>query len=185
LGEDLNVDALSKSLPGNVTSELGLMMGDLAGVARMHPDVVRYLEGAKESAFYQGLSELEGGDVFKAELDRFMDRYGMICPGEISAGVAEGHVKLVLRPEEANLKKGDALVAPFTDPGWTPLFQSARALVVDVGGTMTHGSVIAREYGIPAVVGIENVTRILKDGQRVRVDGTRSFAQMLNENQLS
>jgi phosphohistidine swiveling domain-containing protein len=125
------------------------------------------------------------GEVFTGIRSGAFAPEGALVGTPVSAGVAEGYVKVVLRPEEATLKKGDVLVAPFTDPGWTPLFQSARALVVDVGGTMTHGSVIAREYGIPAVVGIENVTRILKDGQRVRVDGTRSFAQMLNENQLS
>ncbi|WP_269851740.1 PEP-utilizing enzyme [Methanosarcina horonobensis] len=364
LGEDLDIDMLSKSPPGNVTGEMGLMIGDLAETARKYPEVVDYLEKAKDNTFYQGFSEVKGGDVFRAELDRFMELYGMRCPGEIdisntrwreaptmlvpsiinhmksnspgehrnhfregrkeaqeavqkllehisnvpagslkarimsrllsiyrnsiglrefpkyiiirffgiyrqailaearvlhqrgilereedvfylyldelisllenrfsedsrhlidsrkrayelykkmtpprvmtsegevitgvrsdveapkgaligtpvSAGVAEGYVKVVLKPEEAKLNKGDILVAPFTDPGWTPLFYSAQALVVEIGGMMTHGSVIAREYGIPAVVGIENVTKILKDGQYVRVDGTRGFVQVL------
>ncbi len=97
----------------------------------------------------------------------------------VSAGVAEGYVKVILKPEAAKLNKGDVLVAPFTDPGWTPLFYSVEALVVEVGCMMTHGSVIAREYGIPAVVGIENATKILKDGQYVRVDGTRGFVEVL------
>jgi len=371
LGEDLDVDTLSKSPPGNVTSEMGLMIGDLADTARKYPEVADYLERAEDSTFYQGLSKVKeglskvkGGDVFKTELDMFMELYGMRCPGEIdvsnirwweaptllvpsiinhmksnapgehrkrfsqgkkeareavqkllerisntpggslkarlmsrllsiyrnstglrefpkyaivrffdiyrqailaearslrereilereedvfylyldeliallenrfsedvrrlidsrkraheqykkrtpprvmtsegevimgvrsdveapkgaligtpvSAGVAEGYVKVVLKPEDAKLNKGEILVAPFTDPGWTPLFYSVQALVVEIGGMMTHGSVIAREYGIPAVVGIENVTKILKDGQYVRVDGTRGFVQVL------
>ncbi|WP_440948558.1 phosphoenolpyruvate synthase [Methanosarcina sp. T3] len=364
LGEDLDVDTLSKSQPGNVTGEMGLMIGDLADMARRYPEVADYLERAEDSTFYQGLSKVEGGDAFGTELNRFMELYGMRCPGEIdisntrwreapallvpsiinhmksnapsehrerfiqgqkeaqeyvhrllerirntpagklktglmsrllsiyrnsiglrefpkyvivrffdiyrqailaearplhergilerdedvfylyldelidllenrfgedvsrlidfrkraheqyqkmapprvmtsegevitgmrsdveapkgaligtpvSAGVAEGYVKVVLKPEEAKLNKGDILVAPFTDPGWTPLFYSAQALVVEIGGMMTHGSVIAREYGIPAVVGIENVTKILKDGQYVRVDGIRGFVQVL------
>ena len=104
---------------------------------------------------------------------------GALIGTPVSAGVAEGYVKVVLKPEEAKLNKGDILVAPFTDPGWTPLFYSVQALVVEVGGVMTHGSVIAREYGIPAVVGIENVTKILKEGQHIRVDGTRGFVQVL------
>lgn len=364
LGEDLDVDTLNKSLPGNVTGEMGLMIGDLADTARKYPEVVDYLERAEDSTFYQGLSKVKGGDIFRTELDRFMELYGMRCPGEIdisnirwweaptllvpsiinhiksndpgehrnrfrqgwkeaqesirkllerisetpagglkarlmsrllfiyrnstglrefpkyvivqffdiyrqailaesrslhqrgilekeedvfylyleelvallenrfnenlkrlidsrkkayeqyqkmtpprvmtsegevitgvrsnveapkgaligtpvSAGVAEGYVKVILKPEAAKLNKGDILVAPFTDPGWTPLFYSVEALVVEIGGMMTHGSVIAREYGIPAVVGIENATRILKDGQYIRVDGTRGFVQVL------
>jgi len=365
LGEDLDVDTLSKSSPGNVTGEMGLMIGDLADTARKYPEVIDYLERAEDRTFYQGLSKVKGGDIFRAELDRFMELYGMRCPGEIdisnirwwesptllvpsiinhiksnapgehrdrfrqgrkeaqeaiqklldrigntpagnfkarlmsrllfiyrnstglrefpkyviirffdnyrqailaearflhqrgilereedvfylyldeliallekrfnedlkeliesrkrayeqyqkmtpprvmtsegevitgvrsdveapkgaligtpvSAGVAEGYVKVILKPEAAKLNKGDILVAPFTDPGWTPLFYSVEALVVEIGGMMTHGSVIAREYGIPAVVGIENATQILKDGQYVRVDGTRGFVQVLN-----
>jgi len=364
LGEDLDVDTLNKSLPGNVTSEMGLMIGDLADTARKYPEVVDYLERAEDDTFYQELSKVKGGDIFRAELDRFMKLYGMRCPGEIdisnirwresptllvpsiinhiksnapgehrnrfrqgrkeaqevvqkilerisntpagslkerlmsrllsiyrnstglrefpkyvivqffdiyrqailaearvlhqrgvlekgddvfylyldelvallenrfsenpmrvidsrkraydqyqkmtpprvmtsegevitgvrsdvvapkgaligtpvSAGVAEGYVKVVLKPEAAKLNIGDVLVAPFTDPGWTPLFYSVEALVVEVGGIMTHGSVIAREYGIPAVVGIENATKILKDGQYIRVDGNRGFVQVL------
>lgn len=364
LGEDLDVDTLSKSPPGNVTGEMGLMIGDLADAARKYPEVVDYLERAEDSTFYQGLGKVKGGDIFMAELDRFMELYGMRCPGEIdisnirwweaptllvpsiinhiksnapgehrnrfrqgrkeaqeaiqkllerigktpigslkarlmsrllfiyrnstglrefpkyvivrffdiyrqaifaearilhqrgilereedvfylyldelisllenrfnedlkqlidsrkrayeqyqkmtpprvmtsegevitgvrsdieapkgaligtpvSAGIAEGYVKVILKPEAAKLNKGDVLVAPFTDPGWTPLFYSVEALVVEIGGMMTHGSVIAREYGIPAVVGIENATKILKDGQYVRVDGTRGFVQVL------
>ncbi len=364
LSEKLDVDTLSKSQPGNVTGEMGLMIGDLADTARKYPEVVDYLERAKDSTFYQGLIEVKGGDIFRVELDRFMELYGMRCPGEIdisntrwreapimlvpsiinhmksnapgehrnrfrqgrreaqeaiqkllecirntsagslkarimsrllsiyrnstglrefpkyviirffgiyrqailaearvlhqrgilereedvfylyldeliallesrfnedlrslinsrkrayeqykkmtpprvmtsegevitgvrsdvkapkgaligtpvSAGVAEGYVKVVLKPEEVILNKGDILVAPFTDPGWTPLFYSIKALVVEIGGVMTHGSVIAREYGIPAVVGIENATKILKDGQYIRVDGTRGFVQVL------
>ena len=104
---------------------------------------------------------------------------GALIGTPVSSGVAEGYVKVILRPEAAKLEKGDVLVAPFTDPGWTPLFYSVEALVVEVGGMMTHGSVLAREYGIPAVVGIENATKILKDGQYVRVDGTRGFVQIL------
>jgi len=343
---------------------MGLMIGNLADTARKYPEVIDYLERAEDRTFYQGLSKVKGGDIFRTELDRFMELYGMRCPGEIdisnirwweaptllvpsiinhiksnapgehrdrfrqgrkeaqeaiqklldgigntpagnfkarlmsrllfiyrnstglrefpkyvivrffdiyrqailaearvlhqrgilereedvfylyldelvalldkrfnedlkeliesrkrayeqyqkmtpprvmtsegevitgvrsdveapkgaligtpvSAGVAEGYVKVILKPEAAKLNKGDILVAPFTDPGWTPLFYSVEALVVEIGGMMTHGSVIAREYGIPAVVGIENATKILKDGQYVRVDGTRGFVQIL------
>ncbi|MFC7441421.1 phosphoenolpyruvate synthase [Laceyella putida] len=366
LGEEWN-PAIQKSPPGNITSEMGLMIGDLADAARPCPEVVRYLEQAEDRTFYEGLSQVEGGDVFRAELDRFMKKFGMRAPGEIditrvrykeaptmlvpsilshmrsnapqehrekfkqgeqeaheaiqsllarvkatrggarkakklarlialyrntvgirelpkyimiryfdlyreaileeaqtlyekglleqkedvfyltldelvallenrlkkdevmerirsrkaseevyrklnpplvitsegetfsgvirneqapsgalvgipvSPGVAEGYVKVVRRLEEGKLNKGDILVAPYTDPGWTPLFHSAKALVTEVGGMMTHGSVVAREYGIPAVVSVENATQILKDGQYVRVDGTNGYVEILDE----
>ena len=79
---------------------------------------------------------------------------------------------VVLRPEEAKLLPGEILVCPGTDPAWTPMFLIAAALVTEVGGMMTHGSVVAREYGIPAVVCVHEATKRLSTGQRVRVDGT-------------
>ncbi len=365
LGEEWD-PSIQKSPPGNITSEMGLMIGDLADAARPYPEVVRYLEQAEDRTFYEGLSQVEGGDAFRAALDRFMEKFGMRAPGEIditrvrykeaptmlvpsilshmrsnapgehrekfkqgekeaheaiqavlarmkarggarkakklarlialyrntvgirelpkyimiryfdlyreaileeaqilyekgmleqtedvfyltldelvlllenrlkrdevmerirsrkaseevyrkltpplvitsegetfsavirneqappgalvgipvSSGVAEGYVKVVRRLEEGKLNKGDILVAPYTDPGWTPLFHSAKALVTEVGGMMTHGSVVAREYGIPAVVSVENATQILKDGQYVRVDGTNGYVEILDE----
>jgi len=81
--------------------------------------------------------------------------------------------------EDAGLEEGDILVTPFTDPSWTPLFVSIKGLVTEVGGLMTHGAVIAREYGLPAVVGVENATALIKDGQRIRVNGTEGYVEML------
>ncbi|NMC79463.1 MAG: phosphoenolpyruvate synthase [Chloroflexi bacterium] len=89
----------------------------------------------------------------------------------VSAGTVEGIVHVVLDPHGAQLRPGEILVCPATDPAWTPLFLSAGGLVMEVGGMMTHGSVVAREYGIPAVVGVQQATERLKTGQRVRVDG--------------
>ena len=79
--------------------------------------------------------------------------------------------------EDADLGDGDILVTAFTDPSWTPLFVSIKGLVTEVGGLMTHGAVIAREYGLPAVVGVENATRLIKDGQRIRVNGTEGYVE--------
>ena len=76
-------------------------------------------------------------------------------------------------------KAGDILVAPFTDPGWTPLFINAGGLITEVGGAMTHGSIVAREYGIPAIVGVQNATNVLQSGQRVRVNGNRGVIEIL------
>src|SRR5512137_1866874 len=73
------------------------------------------------------------------------------------------------------------LVCPGTDPAWTPLFLAAGGLITEVGGMMTHGSVVAREYGIPAVVGVHQATSRLKDGQRVRLDGTTGKIVLLPE----
>lgn len=81
--------------------------------------------------------------------------------------------------EDADLEAGDILVTSFTDPSWSPLFVSISGLVTEVGGAMTHGAVIAREYGLPAVVGVENATRLIKDGQQIRVDGTDGYVEIL------
>lgn len=97
-----------------------------------------------------------------------------------SAGVIEGIARVVLDPASEVLHAGEILVAPFTDPGWTPLFVHAAGLVCDVGGMMTHGSVVAREYGIPAVVGVGNGTKRIRTGQRLRVDGSRGLVEVLD-----
>ncbi|MEH7237689.1 phosphoenolpyruvate synthase [Bacillus sp. JJ1562] len=97
----------------------------------------------------------------------------------VSSGVIEGRARVILNMEDANLEDGDILVTAFTDPSWTPLFVSIKGLVTEVGGLMTHGAVIAREYGLPAVVGVENATKIIKDGQRIRVHGTEGYIKLL------
>ncbi|MDJ1478144.1 phosphoenolpyruvate synthase [Bacillus sp. LS15-K4] len=97
----------------------------------------------------------------------------------VSSGVVEGRARVILNMEDANLEEGDILVTAFTDPGWTPLFVSIKGLVTEVGGLMTHGAVIAREYGLPAVVGVENATKLIKDGQRIRVHGTEGYIEVL------
>ncbi len=363
LGGQTEVDQLNKSLPGNVTSEMGLALGDLADKARDWPAVLEYLKTAADQSFYRGLDEVAGGREFKAAFAAFIDSYGLRCPGEIditaprwqetptrltsaivshiqslepgehrqrfargekeaeaaarrilqavagnsfrakrvsrlitvyrnlgglrehhkflliaimghckqaileeagklaeagvleqgqdcyyltldelyqllqgkvtqpvkeliaerkaqyqryqdlkpprvmtsegeivvvpprrehvpagallgspvSAGVAEGVARVIFRPEEAVLHAGEILVAPHTDPGWTPLFQSAIAVVTEVGGLMTHGAVVAREYGIPAVVGVDDATRLIKDGQRIRVDGTHGLIEFISD----
>ncbi|MEN6460894.1 MAG: PEP-utilizing enzyme, partial [Syntrophomonas sp.] len=97
----------------------------------------------------------------------------------VSSGVIAGRARVILNMEEADLEAGDILVTSFTDPSWTPLFVSIKGLVTEVGGLMTHGAVIAREYGLPAVVGVENATKLIKDGQRIRVNGTEGYVEIL------
>jgi pyruvate,water dikinase len=110
-------------------------------------------------AFYEGLgSETNTGNV--------------ITGSPVSPGIAEGIVHVIFDPRSAQLAPGEILVCPGTDPAWTPLFMAAAGLITEVGGMMTHGSVVAREYGIPAVVGVHQATSRLKDGQRIRIDGT-------------
>jgi rifampicin phosphotransferase len=97
----------------------------------------------------------------------------------VSSGVVEGRARVILKMEEADLEDGDILITAYTDPSWTPLFVNIKGLVTEVGGLMTHGAVIAREYGLPAVVGVENATKRIKDGQRIRVHGTEGYIEIL------
>jgi pyruvate,water dikinase len=363
LGDARELASLNKALPGNVTSEMGLQLGDLADTLRDLPEVQEYLQRAKDQSFYTGFSQVPGGEVFRQEFERFIAKYGMRCPGEIdltkprwrekptlliaaifshmrsvksgehrqrfsegqkeadaaavriltklkshpvrlklasrliavfrymgglrehhkyyiimvldeckaaimaeaklleqagklpsaedayflsleeliklaesknslvsaevlnqrkteferngnlkpprvmtsegeiiivspargdiaegtllgspvSAGIAEGIARVILRPENALLNEGEILVAPQTDPGWTPLFQSAVAIVTEVGGLMTHGAVVAREYGIPAVAGVDEATVRIRDGSFIRVDGDQGLVEILTE----
>ncbi len=97
----------------------------------------------------------------------------------VSTGTIEGRARVIVDLEDAHLEEGDILITTFTDPSWTPLFVSIKGLVTEVGGLMTHGAVIAREYGLPAVVGVENATKQIKDGQRILVNGTEGYIQVL------
>ena len=97
----------------------------------------------------------------------------------VSAGTIEGRARVLLDMAEADLEAGDILVTAYTDPSWTPLFVAIKGLVTEVGGLMTHGAVIAREYGLPAVVGVEHATRLIRDGQRIRVCGTDGYVEIL------
>jgi len=362
LGEKHAADTLSQSVPGNITSEMGLALLDVADVIRPYPEVIDYLEHVKEDHFLDELLKLEGGQETRDAIDAYLAKYGMRCAGEIditrtrwsekpttlvpmilgniknfepnaskqkfeqgqqeamkkeqellerlkqlpdgeqktketkrminlirnfsgfreypkyslinryfvykqallkeaeqlvqagiiyekedifyltleelhevvrtnkldyhiiskrkdeynyyekltpprvitsdgeiiageykrenlpanaivglpvSSGVIEGRARVILNMEDADLEDGDILVTAFTDPSWTPLFLSIKGLVTEVGGLMTHGAVIAREYGLPAVVGVEDATKLIKDGQRIRVHGTEGYIEIL------
>ncbi len=97
----------------------------------------------------------------------------------VSAGIIEGRARVIHDMAEADLEAGDILVTAYTDPSWSPLFVAIAGLVTEVGGLMTHGAVIAREYGLPAVVGVEQATRLIRDGQRIRVHGTDGYVEIL------
>jgi rifampicin phosphotransferase len=97
----------------------------------------------------------------------------------VSAGTVEGRARVVLDMADADLEPGDILVTAYTDPSWSPLFVAVAGLVTQVGGLMTHGAVIAREYGLPAVVGVQDATELIRDGQRIRVHGTDGYVEIL------
>lgn len=97
----------------------------------------------------------------------------------VSSGVVEGRARVIHELDDANLEPDDILVTTHTDPSWTPLFVTVKGLVTEVGGLMTHGAVIAREYGLPAVVGVERATQRIRDGARIRVNGTEGFIEIL------
>jgi pyruvate,water dikinase len=362
LGEKNAADVLSKSVPGNVTSEMGLALLDVADVIRPHPEVVDFLQQVDDEGFLDEMADLAGGPESRAAIQGYLDRYGMRCVGEIdvarprwseqpaalvpmilgnvrnfepgagerrfeqgrreawekeqevlerlralpdgeqkaeeakrmidrvrtfagyreypkygivsryfvykralleeaarlvsadvlreeedifyltfqelhdvvrtsrvddqlvrrrrdafrsyqaltpprvltsdgetvagayrrgdvpagalaglavSAGTVEGRARVILEMAEADPEPGDILITAFTDPSWTPLFVAIEGLVTEVGGLMTHGAVIAREYGLPAVVGVEHATRLIKDGQRIRVHGTEGYVEIL------
>lgn len=105
---------------------------------------------------------------------------GVLRGSPVSPGVVEGTIRVVFEPHKANLSPGEILVCPGTDPAWTPLFLAASGLIMEVGGMMTHGAIVAREYGIPAVVGVNQATVYLETGDKVRLDGSTGLIEKIN-----
>jgi pyruvate,water dikinase len=135
---------------------------------------------------YESYLALTPPRVFTSDGEVVTGAYGRddLPPGAlaglpVSAGIVEGRARVVRDMAEADLQPGDILVTAYTDPSWTPVFVTIAGLVTEVGGLMTHGAVIAREYGLPAVVGVEQATRLIADGQRIRVHGTGGFVEIL------
>jgi pyruvate,water dikinase len=119
------------------------------------------------------------GDVLAGTYRRDDVPPGALVGLPVSGGTIEGRARVILDMAEADLEAGDILVTTYTDPSWTPLFVAIKGLVTEVGGLMTHGAVIAREYGLPAIVGVEHATRLIQDGQRIRVHGTDGYVEIL------
>lgn len=138
-----------------------------------------------EYRFYKKLTPprviTSDGEIIAGKYKRENLPAGAIAGLPVSSGVVEGRARVILNMENVDLEDGDILVTSFTDPSWTPLFVSIKGLITEVGGLMTHGAVIAREYGLPAVVGVENATRLIRDGQRIRVNGTEGYVEILYE----
>ncbi len=155
---------------------------DVVRTNRVDEQVIRQREDAFRS--YRALTPprvlTSDGEVIAGAYRRDDLPAGALVGLPVSAGTIEGRARVILDMAEAELGAGDILVTAFTDPSWTPLFVTIAGLVTEVGGLMTHGAVIAREYGLPAVVGVQDATRLIPDGQRIRVNGTDGYVEILS-----
>ena len=161
-----------------------LTFGELHDVVRTN-EVDDQLIRRRKDAFssYQALTPprvlTSDGEGIAGAYRRGDQPAGALVGLAVSAGTIEGRARVILNLAEADLEPGDILVTAYTDPSWTTLFVTINGLVTEVGGLMTHGAVIAREYGLPAVVGVEHATRLIRDGQRIRVNGTDGYVEIL------
>ncbi|MBK9364889.1 MAG: phosphoenolpyruvate synthase [Deltaproteobacteria bacterium] len=163
-------DSFMLSLPELITALETPEPGDLrALVKRRREEQARFMKLDPPRVM------MSGGARVMAPIRRDHLPPGALVGVAASGGVIEGVARVILDPNTDTLKHGEILVAPFTDPGWTPLFVHAAAVVIDVGGLMTHGSVVAREYGIPAVVSVDGGTRTIKTGDRLLVNGDQGY----------
>jgi pyruvate,water dikinase len=161
-----------------------LTFQELHHLARTHQVDGQLIERRK-AAFrsYQVLAPprviTSDGEVVMGSYRREDVPVGALIGLPVSVGTVEGRARVILDLSEADLEPGDILVTAYTDPSWSPLFVAINGLVTEVGGLMTHGAAIAREYGLPAVVGVENATRLIRDGQQIRLNGTEGYIEIL------
>ncbi len=161
-----------------------LTFHELREVVRTH-DVDYELIAQRKDVFrsYQALTPprvlTSEGEAIAGAYRREDAPAGALMGLPVSSGTVEGRARVILDMADAELEPGDILVTAHTDPSWSPLFVATKGLVTEVGGLMTHGAVIAREYGLPAVVGVEHATRAIRDGQRIRVHGTDGYVEIL------
>ena len=162
-----------------------LTLQELHDVVRTKQVDDRLISQRKDA--FRGYQALTPPRVFTSEGEVIAGAYrrddvpaGALVGLPVSAGTIEGRARVILDVAEADLEAGDILVTAYTDPSWTPVFVAIAGLVTEVGGLMTHGAVIAREYGLPAVVGVEHATRLIRDGQRIRVHGTDGYVEILD-----
>mgnify|MGYP003381953197 CR=1 FL=1 len=156
-------------------------VGEVVRTQRL--DAALVAERRRAFARYEALTPPR---VLTSEGEALAGRYarGDVPPGRlegmaVSAGVVEGRARVLQDVGQGRLERGDILVTRFTDPSWTPAFVTIAGLVTEVGGLMTHGAVVAREYGLPAVVGVTGATTMIRDGQRIRVHGTDGYVELL------
>ncbi len=143
---------------------------------------------SKRKKDYEGFSKLTPPRVMTSDGEIIIGEYDTdklpknTLPGlPVSSGVVEGRARIVKNLKDSYLVEGDILVTEFTDPSWTPAFVSIRGLVTEVGGLSTHGAVIAREYGLPAVVSVEGATKLIKEGQLIRLNANKGYIEILSD----
>jgi pyruvate,water dikinase len=141
---------------------------------RRRKDAFRSYQALTPPRVFTSEGEVVTGSYRRADVPA-----GALVGLAVSAGTIEGRARVIHDMAEADLEAGDIVVTTYTDPSWTPLFVAIAGLVTEVGGLMTHGAVIAREYGLPAVVGVVHATQLIGDGQRIRVNGTDGFVEIL------
>jgi phosphoenolpyruvate synthase/pyruvate phosphate dikinase len=154
---------------------------DVVRTKQVDDQLIRQRKDAFRS--YQALTPprvlTSDGEVVAGTYRRDGVPVGALVGLPVSGGIIEGRARVIHDMAEADLEAGDILVTAYTDPSWSPLFVAITGLVTEVGGLMTHGAVIAREYGLPAVVGVEQATRLIRNGQRIRVNGTDGYVEIL------
>jgi rifampicin phosphotransferase len=155
-----------------------------AAVQTQEVDRERVRRRQGDFAWYQALTPprvlTSEGEAISGSYRRRGMPPGALVGLPVSGGITEGRARVILDMAQADLTRGDILVTAFTDPSWSPLFVTIDGLVTEVGGMMTHGAVIAREYGLPTVVGVEQATRLIRDGQMIRVHGTEGYVELLS-----
>jgi len=165
-----------------------LTFGELAAFAARQPGDWHRMVAERRSAYHREFQRrqiprllLSDGRAFYEGMTNSSSSVNVVMGSPVSPGMVESRVRVVLDPGRANLLPGEIMVCPGTDPSWTPLFLSAGGLVMETGGLMTHGAVVAREYGIPAVVGVDRATTRLRTGQRIRLNGSSGEITLLEE----
>jgi phosphoenolpyruvate synthase/pyruvate phosphate dikinase len=161
-----------------------LTFQELHEITRTHQLDGRLIRRRKDAfASYQALTPprvlTSDGEAVAGSYRRHDFPAGALVGLPVSAGTVEGRARVVLDIADAGIEAGDILVTAYTDPSWAALFVAIGGLVTEVGGLVTHGAVIAREYGLPAVVGVEHATQLIRDGQRIRVHGTDGYVEIL------
>jgi pyruvate,water dikinase len=162
-----------------------LTLEELRGLVRAKaPDAQLIAERKEAYRLQQALTPprvlTSEGEVFAGSYRRELPA-GALAGLAVCGGIVEGRARIVLDIADAELQPGDILVTAYTDPSWSPLFPAVDGLVTEVGGLMTHGAVIAREYGLPTVVGVEHATQLIQDGCRIRVHGGEGYVEVLSQ----
>ncbi|MDY6959434.1 MAG: PEP-utilizing enzyme, partial [Halobacteriota archaeon] len=162
---DLEIDYLEEGVAGSSIDLRAIM-----------EENTRYLKKVEHIREFPRLIDSRGKIL---RPPRKESREGELVGEMISPGIVRGKVKVLERPDEKPLLPGEILVARATDPGWTPLFINAAGVILEVGGLLQHGALVAREYGRPCIAGIEDATSLLKDGQEIEMDGASGVVKIL------